>query len=120
MSASSLSSLSSLSSSGEYGAHATRSVEQRWHLLLDCLEMAEKRVIRQTTVRMWREVQIWAAIEGTIWNYQEILTEDAIWKMLQDRPKPCLAPWKHYNHKSDIPSDFVGHVCVKGKWYHES
>ena len=66
---------------------------------------------------MWREVQIWLALAraetgGTA------MGNESIEKMVPDRPV-TQAPI-YVSRAEDIPAEYIGHVCVRGTWFHES
>ena len=107
--------------------------EQRWHLVLDSLRPEQRRTVSQVSIRMWREVCIWLAMEGAFagrpWGelgYNEVITDGMIQTMLQDRPTPTRGPPRYFSRMEAVPKEYVGHFCIReelheeGKWYNES
>ena len=89
-----------------------------WHFM-DCFDPSEMQIVHQLAVQMWREVQIYKAIEKALAT-KNIVSEAVILKMLRDRPRTDPTPWMRFNSESDVPSDFVGHMNIGGKWFRDS
>ena len=118
------------SSSGEHekwnlGGDDGNGCENRWQLMLECLQPEEKRIISSASIRMWREVQVLAALTGAeAGGY--VLTAGNLEMMMTDRP--ATQPVYHrsavrqegyigyrYIHRTraeDIPEDYVGYVYI--------
>ena len=150
-------SLRSLSSGSEYFVMSTRSTrsspltsgeheiwnlggddgngcENRWQLMLDCLQPEERRITSVASIRMWREVQILAALAGAEAGGFELTVENLDMMMTY---RPITQPVYHrsavhqegyigyrYIHRTrveDIPEAYVGYVYIRGLWMvHES
>ena len=115
------------------GSENLDSFDQRWHLVLDFRMPEHRRAVSQVSIRMWRDVCIWRAIEGAFagrpWEeleYNEVITESMIQMMLEDRPAPSRGPRRYFTRMGNVPREYVGHFCIRDeesgeeKWYHES
>ena len=91
---------------------------------IDAFTPKDKATLCTVSIRIWREIQIWVAIEGAKngnpWTCREIINQEIMNIMLKDRPRYSHAPWIYHNNASTIPEDYVGHVCIAGCWFHES
>ena len=107
--------------------------KERWHLLLDFLRPEDRRAVSQVSIRMWREVCIWHAMEGAFagrhfdeLEYNEVITERMIQMMLEERPTPNRGPRRYFTDMRNVPKEYTGHFCIRDeetgdeKWYHES
>ena len=134
---------------------------ERWHTFLSCLTPDERRILSETNITMWREVQIFTAVEGAFagQSHDDIaaipISDETFATMLADRPRPALWPQHgidlasnilmveefegksessesgdsdgdrvsqptHFENLADVPADYTGPLCVRGRWYHES
>ena len=120
------SSRSSPPTSGDYAETPLTDCMDRWYVFMSFLTPSERRTNIETGIRMWRETQIFTAVEGafaglTQSDYDEHGSpiSDETWEaMMNGRPRPGL--WPHFNNMSEVPSDYTGPFRVRGAWYHES
>ena len=101
----------------------TKKEREQLSQLISMLNAEEKLVIASGSIRLWREIQIWMAVEGAFegyaWSYDQIINEDNLKTMLMDRPGSQLAPYRYHKDESTVPKNYVGMICISGKWFHE-
>ena len=101
----------------------TKRERDQLNQLISMLNAKEKLVIASCSIRLWREIQIWMATEGAHegypWSYDQIINEDTATTMLMDRPGSQLAPHRYHKDESTALKNYVGMICISGKWFHE-
>ena len=103
------------------GPSGTKKERDQLNQLISMLNAGEKSVVATSSIRLWREIQIWMALEGAFtgypWTYTQIIDENNLMTMIMDRPGLQLA--RYHQDESTVPKEYVGMVCIAGKWFHE-